>query len=126
MKILLDTHILLWWLLDDPKLTERARALVADRDNIVFLSAVTRWEIQIKKDLKKIEIPADFDDVVAEQGFEDLALNHEHLARLRDLPAAHRDPFDRMLIAQALAMGVRFLTADENCRAYGDVVEYVG
>jgi PIN domain nuclease of toxin-antitoxin system len=126
MKILLDTHILLWWLMDDPALSARARDLIADRENTLFVSAVSLWEIRLKQSLGRIELPADFDEILAGESFEPLPLAAVHTPLLADLPWIHPDPFDRMLIAQARAMKFQFLTADSVCRDYGPEIEFAG
>jgi PIN domain nuclease of toxin-antitoxin system len=118
-RLLLDTHTFLWWLADDSRLGTRARALIADAKNQVFVSAATSWEISIKKSLGKIEAPDDLDAVVEEEGFEKLAITFFHGECAGDLPQLHRDPFDRMLVAQSQAEGLEIITADEAIPKYG-------
>lgn len=118
MKLLLDTHVLLWWLNDDPALGAERRSSIKEERNSIYLSAISLAEIAIKTSLGKLEVPPEFDDVVAVQGFDQLAFTGKHAAVLRDLPWHHRDPFDRMLIAQATVEGLTFVTADERCRGY--------
>ena len=122
MKLLLDTHILLWWLAGHPSLSEAARRLIADQENAVFVSAVTLWEIWLKESLGKLTLPDDFETRLAEEAFESLPLLPEHTRELSRMPWHHRDPFDRMLIAQAQVAGLRLLTADEAAGLYGEVV----
>lgn len=126
MKILLDTRILLWWLADSPSLSTRARELIADPDNAVFVSAVTLWEIWLKQSLGKLRLPADFEERLAGESFERLPLLAAHTREVASLPWRHRDPFDRMLIAQARASGLSFLTADEVAATYGESVLLAG
>jgi len=97
MNLLLDTHVLLWWLNDDPTLSEKSFAAIADGKNLVFVSAVSIWEIRIKEALNKLKIPANFISILAEQPFELLDITHEHAHAIKNLPACHSDPFDRML-----------------------------
>ena len=122
MRLLLDTHILLWWLADSPKLPEQAREWIADPASAVFVSAVSLWEIWLKQSLGKLKLPSDFEEKLAAESFESLPLLAAHTRGLASLPWHHRDPFDRMLIAQANATGLAFLTADEAAAAYGDSV----
>ena len=119
MKLLVDTHVLLWWLDDNPSLSAQARSLIGDPQNTVFLSAVSLWEIWLKQSLGKLRLPADFEARLAMEDFEALPLTAAHTRQVALLPWHHRDPFDRMLIAQAQAVGLTLLTADEAVAAYG-------
>jgi PIN domain nuclease of toxin-antitoxin system len=112
VRILLDTHFLLWWLGDDPALGERGRELIAQAENLVFFSAASVWELRIKEGIGKIELPDDFAAVLSEQAFEPLAVTVKHAHAVHDLPHHHRDPFDRVLIAQARVEGLTILTRD--------------
>jgi len=118
-RLLLDTHTLLWWLADDPQLGPRARALIEDGRNVVFVSSASAWEISIMKALGKLEAPDDLDGLVEEEGFEKLAISFFHGEKAGALPQLHHDPFDRMLIAQAQAEGLDILTADGMLSEYG-------
>ena len=122
MKLLLDTQILLWWLGNHPSLTAQARALISNPENTVFVSAVSLWEIWLKQSLGKLRLPSDFEERLAGESFESLPLMASHTREVALLPWHHRDPFDRMLIAQARATGLKFLSADEISASYGDVV----
>jgi PIN domain nuclease of toxin-antitoxin system len=122
MRLLLDTHILLWWLADSSALPDRARELVADPDNTVFVSAVSLWEIWLKQSLGKLTLPANFEEKLTAEGFEQLPLLAAHTHAVAALPWHHRDPFDRMLIAQARAAELKFVTADTIAAAYGEPV----
>ncbi len=102
MKLLLDTHILLWWLDDNPSLSEKDRESISSTDNLIILSAAVIWEIRIKQALGKLEIASHFFQTVQEQGFEMLSISPAHAYAVGDLPNHHRDPFDRILIAQAM------------------------
>ena len=117
-RCLLDTHTLLWWLADSPQLGERCRKIISDRRNQVFVSAATTWEISIKMALGKLEAPEDMDSAVDDEGFTKLPISLYHGQLAGQLPPLHRDPFDRMLIAQAQAEGLILITADENIAQY--------
>ena len=112
MNFLLDTHVLLWWLDANPTLAERANSTIADGNNLVFVSAAVIWEIRIKQALGKLVIPSNFRQVLGRQPFEMLAITAEHAHAVGDLPAHHRDPFDRMLIAQAKVERLTMVTRD--------------
>jgi len=121
--LLLDTHILLWWLKDDPLLPRRATALIEDRRNDVFVSPMSLWEIAIKSQLGKLK--ADVDEVHAaalQSGLQPLPFTLEHAAAVVRLPHHHRDPFDRALVAQALLEPLSLLTHDERLSIYGENV----
>lgn len=119
MRLLLDTHILLWWLADDRRLGEERRTLITDASNIAMVSAVTVAEIAIKTSLGKLDAPDDLLPTLDAGGFDELAFESRHADILRTLPWHHRDPFDRMLIAQAIAEGLTVVTADPHFAAYG-------
>lgn len=118
MNLLLDTHALLWWLADDSALPASARELITDPDSTVYLSAVVMWEIRIKQAIGKLIIPEDFRRVVDDQGFTELPVTIDHTDALAALPMHHRDPFDRLLIAQAVAEGLTIVSVDESLRQY--------
>jgi PIN domain nuclease of toxin-antitoxin system len=118
VKLLLDTHALLWWLSDDPQLGPVARAAIAEPEQEVLVSVVSLWEARIKQSLGKLELPETFRADIAEQGFRELAVLGEHTDELVRLPNYHRDPFDRLLIAQARGAGMTLVTADENIARY--------
>ena len=119
MRLLLDTHILLWWLADDRRLSADHRALIADASNLVLISAMTVAEIAIKASLGKLDAPDDLLPTLEAGGFDELPCESRHADVLRTLPWHHRDPFDRMLIAQAIAERLTVLTADPHFTAYG-------
>ncbi len=123
MRLLLDTHTLLWWLNDDRRLPVKARKLIALCSNAVVVSAASAWEIAAKVRLGKLdlaaELAADFSNVLAQEGFESLPISVDHALRSGLLPGPHKDPFDRMLIAQAQAEGVPILSSDVVFDGYG-------
>lgn len=118
-RILLDTHVLLWWLIDSPKLGVTAREMLSAADNVVYVSAASIWEIAIKKSLGKLRAPDNFDHILEQEGFEELPVSVYHAEQAGGLPALHRDPFDRMLVAQAQAEGLLLLSQDKQISAYG-------
>ena len=118
MNLLLDTHTVLWWLSDDPALSETARAAIADPENTVFLSAVVVWEIRIKQGIGKLDLPDDFGEVLDRQRFGELPVTVDHAQTIAELPAVHRDPFDRMLVAQAMVEHMVIVTRDKSIADY--------
>lgn len=112
MKLLLDTPALLWWLGDDPQLGAAARSAIANGGNTVFVSAASAWEIEIKRALGKLRAPDNLAGTLAGERFLELPVSFAHAAALRGLPALHRDPFDRMLVAQATVERLTIVTAD--------------
>ena len=125
MKLLLDTQLMLWWLADSPKLSRQARAFIADPENTVFVSAATMWEIRIKEKLGKLDVPSNLIATVRSEEFEWIPVSAEHADATMDLPLLHRDPFDRMLVAQAKWMGITLLTSDPMLTQYGNFVKKV-
>ena len=123
MKALLDTHALLWWLAGDEALSEASREAIADGDNEVFISAASAWEIATKYRLGKLPgaalIVADISGVVANQGFTELPITLRDGQAAGGLPAIHKDPFDRMLIAQAVAADLVIVSNETLFAAYG-------
>lgn len=118
MRILLDTHIVLWWLDDRPRLRAPERELVASGEHEVYVSALTAAEIALKSSIGKLKAPADLDVQLAAYHFIELPLTARHGLALADLPWHHRDPFDRLLIAQARCEDLTILTADRHFEAY--------
>ena len=119
MNLLLDTHVLLWWLDDNPSLLEKGRRAIANSQNLIVLSAVVIWEIRIKQALGKLAIAPTFYDVVKKEGFAMLSITSDHAYAVGDLPMHHRDPFDRMIIAQAKLEGLTVVTHDTVFMKYG-------
>jgi len=122
MQLLIDTHIFIWAVMDNEKLGSRARRIILDATK-VFVSAISVWEIAIKVKIGKLEgDPNEFADAIAKSGFRELPISAHHAARVHELPLCHRDPFDRVLIAQALSESLRFLTADGMLSQYSELV----
>ena len=122
MRLLLDTHISLWAITDDPRLTATARALIADEENEVFVSLASLWEIAIKHGPGRGDMPIGASAArgyFQAAGYKLLDIRPEHIEQLETLPRHHRNPFDRLLIAQALAVPLRLLTHDPAIAAYG-------
>lgn len=122
MRILLDTHLLLWWLADDRQLSEQARSAISEPGNTIFVSSISLWEIWLKSSLGKLRTPVNFEARLAEESFESLPLTASQTSGIASLPWHHRDPFDRMLVCQAQAENLLLLTADEVLSRYGDFV----
>ena len=123
MRVLLDTHTLLWMLRDSPELSPQARALAANLSNEVLLSVASAWELAIKQALGKLDLGLPFrefmDRAVKVARLSLMPITIEHLSRVASLPLHHRDPFDRLLFAQALTEGVPILSRDDRLDAYG-------
>ncbi len=119
MRLLLDTHALLWWFSDDAQLGPYARDLIADPANDVLVSVVSLWEIQVKLRVGKLaaDILSIFEEIKA-QAFELLPISQTHLVQLGTLPAHHKDPFDHLLIAQAIVEGAIFVSEDRHIADY--------
>ena len=125
MRLLLDTHIFIWAVTDSPKLSHEARRQILAADE-VYVSAASIWEIAIKSGLGKIE--GDVVQMVSAiegSGFLELPVTADHAARVADLPLHHRDPFDRLLVAQAMTEPLTLLTADNVLSRYTDLVRVV-
>jgi len=110
MRLLLDTHVAIWWLDGDRRLSDTTRSAIEATDE-AYLSVVSLWEIFIKQDLGRLDLPAGFTDALRDD-FADLPLTVDHVLAGRALSMVHRDPFDRMLVAQAVAEGLTIVTAD--------------
>ena len=123
MRLLLDTHTLLWFLADDPRLSRHADAAIKAPGTDVLVSIASLWEITIKAGLGKLTVDEPFEDTIADRLADEridvLPVEIRHLAALRQLPHHHRDPFDRLLVAQALAEQIPIVTADRAIAPYG-------
>jgi PIN domain nuclease of toxin-antitoxin system len=122
MRILLDTHAFLWWVTDDERLSIPARTSIGASDNQVFMSAASAWEIITKVRIGRLPLPEPVDGFIArhleENAFQPLAITMRHTFELEALPELHRDPFDRMLIAQAFAEDMPLVTSDHAIHSY--------
>lgn len=128
MKLLLDTHVALWAIADDDRLSAKARRLIDDPENDVVISAATVWEISIKHALARggpNDMPISGEEALGyfkDAGFELLSISPSHAAAVEALPPLHADPFDRILVAQALTTPLRLLTHDQRIAGYSDLV----
>jgi PIN domain nuclease of toxin-antitoxin system len=118
MRFLLDTHILLWFLENDPKLPPQIREVINNPENLVFVSVISAWEISIKQSLGKLIAPSNLEEALRFSDFEVLSITLAHAIRVADLPMHHKDPFDRMLISQALVEDLTIVTVDEKFKFY--------
>lgn len=121
MRVLLDTHVLLWWFKNDSRISSRAASSLSDQKNTILISAAAAWEIAIKVRLGKMEVGPlvpDLNRYLQEEGFLELPVNIMHAMRVGSLPLHHRDPFDRLLIAQAQVENIPIMTADAGFDRY--------
>ena len=122
MRVLVDTHCLLWWLGDSAKLNKKTRGIFLNDQNDLILSAVVSWEISVKYRLKRLKLPKSpkqiFAELFEEGQFSGLAIEHTHTLKTYELSDHHEDPFDRLLIAQAMVENLPVLTADSQLKKY--------
>ena len=118
MNVLIDTHILLWWLADDASLPDAARAEIARPENEVLVSAASAWEIAIKQSLGRLDAPHELLTALSDNDFDTLPMTASHALAAGRLPSHHADPFDRMLIAQAAAEDLTLITVDDRFKLY--------
>jgi PIN domain nuclease of toxin-antitoxin system len=118
MKLLLDTHILIWWLSQDRRLSQLETDIITDPDNLIFVSAATAWEIAVKKIIGKLETPDDLPAALAANNFLELPITVDHSQKLYQLPLHHNDPFDRIMVAQAISEDLTFMTRDAKIALY--------
>ena len=121
MEALLDTHVVIWWLENAPRLSKRALEILASPENTLLISAAVGWEIAIKANVGKLEsaeLIGDIRGFLAREGWRELPVTLEHAVRAGLLPLHHRDPFDRLLVAQAQALNLPILSADRGLDAY--------
>ncbi len=122
MKYLMDTHIFLWWILENPKLKYRVKAIIRNKNNILYLSAASTWEMLIKSGVGKLSLPASPETFIRKQlllnDINILNITLQHTFALAELPLTHKDPFDRILIAQAKCENCAFITDDALIKSY--------
>ncbi|NHB89851.1 type II toxin-antitoxin system VapC family toxin [Photorhabdus tasmaniensis] len=118
-RLLLDTHVFIWWLTNDPKLGPITRNILSKGANTVYVSAVTPWEISIKRSIGKLDFRADFEIAMEKNSFFPLSISHAHAEHAGNLPRHHGDPFDRMLIVQSSMEGLTLISADSIFSQYG-------
>lgn len=119
MKLLLDTHAALWWLSDDERLGRTSTDLITDGSNQVLLSAAVVWEVAIRRSLGELEAPGDFVGTLVGAGAQPLPIGVDHAEAVGELPWHHRDPFDRLLVAQAMIEQAVVVSEDEALKPYG-------
>jgi PIN domain nuclease of toxin-antitoxin system len=117
VKLLVDTHVVIWWLADDAALSDDIKAKL-DHEPDVFLSAATVWEVAIKHAIGKLKEPADLPERIRDSGFRELPITSQHALAAGRLPLIHRDPFDRMLVAQARCEDLTLVTRDPEILKY--------
>jgi PIN domain nuclease of toxin-antitoxin system len=125
LNVLLDTHVALWAITDSPKLAKAGRTLIESPNTTVWVSAASVWEIAIKYSLGRGEMPVSSGDAVRyfrESGYQFLAIDPEHAVAVEELPPHHQDPFDRILVAQALVEPMRLITHDATVALYSDTI----
>ncbi|MGL5941208.1 MAG: type II toxin-antitoxin system VapC family toxin [Waterburya sp.] len=118
MKFLLDTHSLLWTVFEPDKLSTEAQEIIVDQQNIICVSLISLWEISIKQNIGRLDIPKEFFEIVTTGGFEMLPLSIAQIEQYQKLPLHHRDPFDRMLIVQAKEQKLILITRDSEISKY--------
>ena len=121
MKLLLDTHLLLWAAEDSKRLPKAARRLIENLDNELLFSAASLWEIAIKRGLGREDFQVDprmLRRALVDNGYSELAITSEHVIGIDQLPSSHKDPFDRLLVAKALVEGITLLTSDDQMAGY--------
>ena len=118
MKLLLDTHTLIWWLANDSTLSQVAKKAISNPDNLVFISAASAWEMAIKKSLGKLDVPDDLAIQIKNHNFQPLSITINHGLAIEKLPYHHNDPFDRMIIAQAICESMTIITRDKKFSSY--------
>ncbi len=121
MRLLLDTHIYLWWLDNPSNLSPKSVELIENANNTVFISAAVSWEIYIKKAIGKLEVPVDIMNYIDTLNFIELPITIKHTEKLVGLEAIHNDPFDRIQLAQAKIEKLTFITRDEKSLQYPDI-----
>jgi PIN domain nuclease of toxin-antitoxin system len=117
VSLLLDTHVVLWWLADDPSLSGEIKARL-DHEPDIYVSVATIWEVAIKQAIGKLKDPADLPERILSSGFRELPITAGHALAAGRLPMIHRDPFDRMLVAQARCEDLTLVTRDSRCQQY--------
>ncbi|MCF7978952.1 MAG: type II toxin-antitoxin system VapC family toxin [Chromatiaceae bacterium] len=125
MNLLLDTHVALWAITDSPKLPPKARALIQSPTSVVWVSVASVWEIATKYALGRGDMPVSSQEAIdyfRASGYRFLAIEAEHAAAVEALPAHHQDPFDRLLVAQALVEPMRLMTRDPSVSCYSDTI----
>ena len=125
MRILLDTHVFIWWVEDSNKLSKAARNIIANADE-AYISSASIWEIAIKSKIGKIEVDMNaLINTIKKGDFLELPVSVKHAAATLELPDIHNDPFDRILISQAITEPLRFISADKKLREYSNIIDII-
>lgn len=119
MRYLLDTNALLWWLEKSPRLRTIAYEIIASRDNQIHVSPISVWEVAVKSSVGKLDLQADLLGLIRKNRFIELPITLQHAFKVKDLPLIHKDPFDRLLIAQAMTEELTIITSDGVFERYG-------
>lgn len=125
-SFLIDTHIFIWWTERNARLSKHVAHILADLGNKIYVSSAVPWEIAVKSARGRIGVPTDLDDIMEEEGFTPLFISHAHALRIAELPPIHRDPFDRIQLAQAKHEGLTFITADKVNLSYPHIAMLEG
>lgn len=118
MRVLLDTHVFLWWLSNDSHLSKKAKDIIRNPENIIFVSVASAWEMSIKITLKKLILSVSIEECFTKSGFDVLPIKLVHIGNLHTLPYLHKDPFDRILVAQAQKEDLTLVTNDPQIIRY--------
>ena len=118
MRLLLDTHILLWWLSQSKKLSVQSKKLTENSRNTIFVSAISIWEISLKQSQRKLRIPSSYIKTIKNEGLLALPITFDHALKVKNLPFHHKDPFDRLLIAQAMEEKLILISDDKYIKKY--------
>jgi PIN domain nuclease of toxin-antitoxin system len=118
VNYLLDTHIILWWLTNPKQITSKASKIISDKENSIFVSSASFWEMAIKKSLGRLTLPRNIVEILQTEGFQIMPIGHEEALGISDLPQLHQDPFDRMLVMQAKLHNCVLITRDKNIMDY--------
>lgn len=118
MSYLLDTHTFIWWIEDNVNLSYQSKQIISNPNNLIFISAVNTWEITIKKSLGKLSVPGNLEEIIYQCGFDILPITIKHTLSIENLDKYHDDPFDRLLISQAMIENLTIITRDEKIIKY--------
>ena len=118
MSYLLDTHTFIWWIEDNLNLSYQSKQIISNPNNLIFVSAVNTWEITIKKSLGKLNVPGNLEEIIYQCGFDVLPITIKHTLFIENLDKYHDDPFDRLLISQAIIENLTIITRDEKIIKY--------
>lgn len=118
MNYLLDTHVVLWWLTEPKSISSKARKVIADTEERIFISSASCWEMAIKKGVGRLKFPANILEILTSEGFEIIPITANESLSVADLPLIHQDPFDRLLIIQAKLNDMILITRDETIMQY--------